>query len=219
MSPMLFQGTNPSLPSHIPIQMAAAPAQGYASSIVSTGPFPTAVIQNTVGRPINPQNIGTHQSSNIYPISSHTIGGQSNQTVFPAPLSSQACVTSGICSTSTGSRIAHSAVFPSLGTGGGIRQTLPTHYYASGNPPQHLALPMSPNLIHMQGKSACSVLYESETGSFLNYFLTSFWFCLHKLEYQLTNHTGLTNFCLETAYSFFGWSIRCMIEGYLLFSA
>lgn len=151
MAPMLFPGTNPSLPSHIPIQMAAAPAQGYASSIVSTGPFPTAVIQNTGSRPMDPQSIGSRPSQNLFPISSHSLGLQANQTVFPPPLVSQSCGSGGICSTSSGNRITHTTVFPTLGTGGGIRQTIPTHYYASGSGSPHLTLPMSPNLLHMSG--------------------------------------------------------------------
>lgn len=162
MAPMLFPGTNPSLPSHIPIQMAAAPAQGYASSIVSTGPFPTAVIQNTGSRPMDPQNIGTRSSQNIFPISSHSLGLQANQTVFPPPLVSQACGSGGICSTSSGNRITHTTVFPTLGTGGGIRQTLPTHYYTSGSGSPHLALPMSPNLIHMSGKLPAYISHDKK---------------------------------------------------------
>ncbi|XP_061195549.1 scm-like with four MBT domains protein 1 [Saccostrea echinata] len=148
---MLFPGTNPSLPSHIPIQMAAAPAQGYASSIVSTGPFPTPVIQNSGSRVSIPQSLTSQPSQNVFPLSPHSLGGQVSQTVFPAPLGSQACGSSGVYPTSVGSRLTHATVFPTLGSGGGIRQSVPTHYYAPGSSTPHLAVPMNHNLLHMSG--------------------------------------------------------------------
>lgn len=152
VGPMLFPGNSPAMPSHIPIQMAAAPAQGYASSIVSTGPFPTPIMQNTGGRAIDSTS---QPSRNIFPMPPHTIGGQTTHSVFPAPLVSQACGSSGVYPSSVGTRLSHSTVFPTLGSGGGMHQTIPARYYASGGGTPHLAVPMSPNLLHMSGKVFC----------------------------------------------------------------